>query len=156
VLGESYVLLPTASASRSMLLMQKLAPPSGFAGLPGSEDGGPVFNELGEDLYASARYNLSLRQQQQQQQHRRRGSPVNNRRDGLRGVLGGSGNGRSELVDSAFDVPTLADLNRQVQLLTAHHAHWYVLRHCSMPHMLVTWNPGIIDVCSPSAAPEHP
>lgn len=121
-LGESYVLLPTASASRSMLLMQRSLSSGGFSGMYATDDFGSGFHELGEDLYASTRYNLSLRQQQNQQQRRQtppsRHKPV--RSDGFRGV-----EDRGELVDSVYAVPTHADINRQVQLLTTQNAHWY-------------------------------
>ena len=151
VLGESYVLLPTASASQSMLLLQKL-PAS--AGRPPEMDESGVF---GEDLYTSARYNLSLQQQHEeeqrkqqaqrrqklQQRQRRREQKL---RDGYIfdatatvGTVGGGGHycephvGHTrhdrESSDPAMDdslvaVPTYADLSHHVRLLTMQQAHW--------------------------------
>ncbi|CAI5737566.1 unnamed protein product [Hyaloperonospora brassicae] len=150
VLGESYVLLPTASASQSMLLLQKL-PAS--AGRPPEMDESGVF---GDDLYASARYNLSLQQQheeeqrKQQAQRRQKLQQRQRRReqklrdgytfDAAATACGDGGTGhycapqvgrtrhdreRSDLAmdDSLVAVPTYADLSHHVRLLTMQQAH---------------------------------
>ncbi|CEG36164.1 hypothetical protein, variant 4 [Plasmopara halstedii] len=137
VLGESYVLLPTASASQSMLLLQK-QPTNSMAPLEMGESG--VF---GEDLYASARYNLSLQQQyqyeQQRQQVQRRQKlqhrqrlqqqrmkdsfTASDRYFKTRADLASRDEEETEMEDSMVAVPTYADLSHQVRLLTTQQAH---------------------------------
>ena len=139
VLGESYVLLPTASASQSMLLLQKL--PASTA-MPLEMDESGVF---GEDLYASARYNLSLQQQHQQEQRRQqaqRRQKLQQRQRHQQQKLRDSYTSAAEYLDahvrhashekespamddSVVAVPTYADLSHHVQLLTTQQAHWY-------------------------------
>lgn len=138
VLGESYVLLPTASASQSMLLLQKL-PTNAITPLEMDESG--VF---GDDLYASARYNLSLQQhydqeQKRQQVQRRQELQHRQRRQQQRFKNSFAGSGkyfedrasypsRDEenlgTENSMVAVPTYADLSHHVQLLTTQLAHW--------------------------------
>ncbi|KAF4044154.1 Apg6 BARA domain [Phytophthora infestans] len=137
VLGESYVLLPTASASQSMLLLQKL--PATSATPPEMGESGA----FGEDLYASARYNLSLQQQHQQEQRRQQAQrrhklKQRQRRQQQRMKDSFTASGRyfeahvghtsldeenAELEDSMVAVPTYADLSHHVQLLTTQQAH---------------------------------
>ncbi|KAH7488174.1 hypothetical protein PRIC1_007706 [Phytophthora ramorum] len=139
VLGESYVLLPTASASQSMLLLQKL--PTSTTTPPEMGESGA----FGEDLYASARYNLSLQQQHQQEQRRqqaqrRRKLQQRQRRqqqimkdsymEATAGKYFEAHVGRvsqeeehPELENSMVAVPTYADLSHHVQLLTSQQAH---------------------------------
>ncbi|ETM34874.1 hypothetical protein, variant 1 [Phytophthora nicotianae] len=137
VLGESYVLLPTASASQSMLLLQKL---------PATATTPPEMGEsgaFGEDLYASARYNLSLQQQHQQEQRRQQAQrrqklQQRQRRQQQRMKDSFTATGRyfeahvghasheeenPEMEDSMVAVPTYADLSHHVQLLTTQQAH---------------------------------
>uniref|UniRef100_M4B3Q6 Atg6 BARA domain-containing protein n=1 Tax=Hyaloperonospora arabidopsidis (strain Emoy2) TaxID=559515 RepID=M4B3Q6_HYAAE len=141
VLGESYVLLPTASASQSMLLLQKLPASSGMAPPEMDESGA-----LGEDLYASARYNLSLQQQHEekqrrQQTQRRQKLQQRQRRQEqkLRDSYTTDATGRyfeahvgrashreahfQAMEDSLVAVPTYADLSHHVKLLTMQQAH---------------------------------
>ncbi|POM61562.1 hypothetical protein PHPALM_29403 [Phytophthora palmivora] len=137
VLGESYVLLPTASASQSMLLLQKL--PTSAATPPEMGESGA----FGEDLYASARYNLSLQQQHQQEQRRQQAQrrqklQQRQRRQQQRMKDSFTASGRyfeahvghashedenSEMEDSMVAVPTYADLSHHVQLITTQQAH---------------------------------
>ncbi|EGZ30250.1 hypothetical protein PHYSODRAFT_553302 [Phytophthora sojae] len=137
VLGESYVLLPTASASQSMLLLQKL--PTNAAPPPEMDESGA----FGEDLYASARYNLSLQQQHQQEQRRQQAQrrqklQQRQRRQQQRMKDSFTAAGRpfeahvgrasneeenAELEDSMVAVPTYADVSHHVQLLTTQQAH---------------------------------
>ncbi|CAH0480820.1 unnamed protein product [Peronospora belbahrii] len=138
VLGESYVLLPTASASQSMLLLQKL--PASTAILPEMNESGA----FGEELYASARYNLSLQQQHQQEQRRQQAQRrqklqqrQRRQQQRMRDSYTTPGDyfeahvGRTirqedeniEMDDSLVAVPTYADLSHHVQLLTTQQAH---------------------------------
>ncbi|KUF88608.1 Beclin-1 protein [Phytophthora nicotianae] len=147
VLGESYVLLPTASASQSMLLLQKL---------PATATTPPEMGEsgaFGEDLYASARYNLSLQQQHQQEQRRQQAQrrqklQQRQRRQQQRMKDSFTATGRyfeahvghasheeenPEMEDSMVAVPTYADLSHHVQLLTSQQAHWYEAVSAGLP-----------------------
>ncbi|KAK1946986.1 Beclin-1-like protein B [Phytophthora citrophthora] len=136
VLGESYVLLPTASASQSMLLLQKL--PSSTATPPEMGESG-IF---GEDLYASARYNLSLQQQHQQEQRRQQAQRRHKLQQRQRRqqqqmkdsftsagkyfeahVGHASHDENPAMEDSMVAVPTYADVSHHVKLLTTQHAH---------------------------------
>ncbi|KAI9911536.1 hypothetical protein PsorP6_008805 [Peronosclerospora sorghi] len=137
VLGESYVLLPTASASQSMLLLQKLPASSG---MPPEMDESGVY---GEDIYASARYNLSLQQQHErelrhQQAQRRQKIEQRQRRQQQKMKYSYTNGGKYfeehvgrtsrkddnlEMDDSLVAVPTYADLSHHVYLLTTQQAH---------------------------------
>ncbi|CAI5711281.1 unnamed protein product [Peronospora farinosa] len=137
VLGESYVLLPTSSASQSMLLLQKLP---ANAAMPPEMDGSGGF---GEDLYASARYNLSLQQQHQQEQRRQQAQRrqklqqrQRRQQQKMRDSYANAGEyfeahvrhtshekEKLEMEDSFVAVPTYADLSHHVQLLTTQQAH---------------------------------
>lgn len=144
------MLLPTASASQSMLLLQKL--PTNAAPPPEMDESGA----FGEDLYASARYNLSLQQQHQQEQRRQQAQrrqklQQRQRRQQQRMKDSFTAAGRpfeahvgrasneeenAELEDSMVAVPTYADVSHHVQLLTTQQAHWY---GCWMMECRVFW-----------------
>ncbi|GMF15637.1 unnamed protein product [Phytophthora lilii] len=122
-----------------MLLLQKL--PTGAVSPPEMSESGA----FGEDLYASARYNLSLQQQHQQEQRRqqaqrRQKMQQRHRRQQQRmrdsyTTAGGyfeAHVGRAsreednpDMEDSMVAVPTYADVSHHVQLLTTQQMHWY-------------------------------
>ncbi|KAG6972198.1 hypothetical protein JG687_00001584 [Phytophthora cactorum] len=120
-----------------MLLLQKL--PTSATTPPEMGESGA----FGEDLYASARYNLSLQQQHQQEQRRqqaqrRKKLQQRQRRQHQRMKDSFTAAGRyfeahvghasheeenPEMEDSMVAVPTYADLSHHVQLLTTQQAH---------------------------------
>jgi hypothetical protein len=121
-----------------MLLLQKL--PAVTA--PPEMDESGIF---GEDLYPSARYNLSLQHQHQQEQRRqqaqrRQKMQQRQRRQQqrmqdsfmaaerpLEAHVGRASHEESpELEDSMVAVPTYADVSHHVKLITTQQAHWYV------------------------------
>ncbi|ETM39950.1 hypothetical protein L914_13969 [Phytophthora nicotianae] len=127
VLGDPYVLLPTASASQSMLLLQKLPRP-----LQRHRDGA-----FREDLYAGARCKLSLQEQHQQEQRRQQAQrrqklqPASKMQDSFMAaeryfeahVGHASHEENPDMEDTMVAVPTYADVSHHVKLLTTQQAH---------------------------------
>ncbi|ETN04264.1 hypothetical protein PPTG_14965 [Phytophthora nicotianae INRA-310] len=126
-IGRSLRASSHASASQSMLLLQKLPRP-----LQRHRDGA-----FREDLYAGARYKLSLQEQHQQEQRRQQAQrrqklqPASKMQDSFMAaeryfeahVGHASHEENPDMEDSMVAVPTYADVSHHVKLLTTQQAH---------------------------------
>lgn len=158
ILGESYVLLPTSISPRamqqasSMLLLEESA--MGFMGdasslsvagggydyfASGSQNGHVMSDQRVQEQYFG-----SDQQQQRQSPSRKNSDTTSAAAFGRRNSNNGS-NGNAKVSANAYlDKPSSlgesmsagvvahADLSHQVQLITTHHAHWYVVDHIAL------------------------